>query len=69
MIKLKFTKETIIKLLHNEIYHPQPIVRTKSQSCIIKHKNIPYHRIDSPLDIWENTLRGYFQQYQGGDVE
>ena len=69
MIQLEFTKETITKLRHNAIYHPHPTVRTKSQSCIMKYENIPHHKIASTLDICENTLRGYFQQYQDGGVE
>jgi transposase len=69
MIQLEFTKETITKLRHNAIYHPHPTVRTKSQSCIMKYENIPHHKIASTLDICENTLRGYFQQYQDGGIE
>ena len=69
MIKLKFTKETILKLRNPAIYHPHPTVRTKYQSCIMKHENIPHHKIASTLDICENTLREYFEQYQSGGVE
>ena len=61
MIKLEFTKATITKLCYNVIYHIHPTVLTKSQSCIMKHENIPHHKIASTLDICENTLRGYFQ--------
>ena len=35
----------------------------------MKHENIPHHKIASTLDICENTLREYFQQYQCGGVE
>ena len=35
----------------------------------MKHKNIPHHKVADTLDICDNTLRGYFQQYQSGGVE
>ena len=69
MIQLEFTKESIARLIHNSNNHPHPFVRKKSQACIMKHENIPHHKIASILDICENTLREYFQQYQDGGVD
>ncbi len=69
MIKLTIPPEDVEKLRHERFHHPHPLVQRKSESLLLKHHNLPHHKIAEILNICENTLLSYLEQYRQGGVD
>jgi transposase len=69
MLRLDFTESDLKELKHQRFQHPHPRVQLKMEALLLKAKGLPHHQIAECLDISENTLRVYFEQYRLGGVE
>lgn len=50
MIKLTIPPEDVEKLRHERFHHPHPLVQRKSESLLLKHHNLPHHKIAEILN-------------------
>jgi len=69
MLGLTFSEEDIKELEYQRYHHPHPRVQRKMEALLLKAKGLPHHQIGSCVGVCENTVRSYFQQYQGGGIE
>src|SRR5947209_5182911 len=69
MLGLTFSEEDIKELEYQRYHHPHPRVQRKMEALLLKAKGLPHHQIASCVGICENTMRGYFKQYQAGGIE
>src|SRR5947209_3746172 len=69
MLRLTFSEQDIKELDYQRYHHPHPRVQRKMEALLLKAKGLPHHQIASCVGVCENTVRGYFQQYQTGGIE
>ncbi len=69
MLHLSFTEEEIKELNYQRYHHPHPRVQRKMEALLLKARGLPHHQIATCVGVCENTLRGYFVQYQTGGIE
>ena len=68
MLQLNIPAEQIPKLQELSQHYPHQLVRRKAMALLLKKQNIPHYQIAEVLDISNNTLLNYFQQYQDGGI-
>ena len=69
MIRMSFSSEIIDQLNYERYYHPHPRVQLKMNVLYLKSKGMKHKDIKRIERISENTLLGYFRDYQKGGVE
>jgi transposase len=69
MLRLKFSENDLKELKYERFHHPHPRVQLKMEALLLKAKGLPHHQIATCLDICENTLRKYLEQFAEGGVE
>lgn len=69
MTKLDFTDEDRNQLSYEKDYHPHPRVRKKMAVLYLKSLGMPHKYIKKLEKICENTLLGYFREYQEGGIQ
>lgn len=69
MIHLSVLPGDIERLRQERFHHPHPHVQRKMEALLLKSENLPHAQIARILGVCENTLLGYFRQYQKGGLE
>jgi len=69
MLRLEFTQESIEELRYERYHHPHPRVQKKMSVLYLKSQGMAHKEIKQLEQICENTLLGYFREYQEGGVE
>ena len=69
MLRMNFTEEEIEQFRNERFSHPHPRVQMKMEALLLKSHGLPHKEIGKILDVCQETLRGYFEQYINGGIE
>ena len=69
MLRIKFTAEEVELLRSERFSHPHPRVQMKMEALLLKSQGLSHKEIGDILDVCQETLRGYFEQYMNGGIE
>jgi transposase len=69
MLRISFDPEALEALKYERLHHPHPRVQQKMWAVWLKACDQPHHLICRLVDISENTLRSYLQEFVVGGVE
>ena len=69
MMELSFTTEGIEQLKNHRFNHPHPRIQMKAEVLLLKAIGIPHGQIAQAVGICENTVRGYFYEYETGGTD
>lgn len=69
MLRIAFEPEAIEELKYERMHHPHPRVQQKMWALWLKSLDLPHHEVCRCVDITENTLRAYLQEYVSGGVD
>lgn len=69
MMHMTISNEDAKQIRYERFNHPHPRVQLKMDALLLKSKRLSHEQIGEILEISQNTLRSYFQDYQEGGVE
>lgn len=69
MLRITFDAEAIEAIKYERLHHPHPRVQQKMWTVWLKACELPHHDICRLVDITENTLRVYLNDFAKGGVE
>lgn len=69
MRRIAFTPEAIEALKHERMHHPHPRVQQKMWAVYLKAEKLRHEDVCRIVDISENTLRSYLDEFIEGGVE
>ena len=68
-IQLELTPEKLKEIHYHRYNHPAPLVQRRMEAIWLKGHGLPHAQIAELVGVTENTIRGYFELYQQGDIE
>jgi transposase len=69
MIRITFIPDEIDQLRKERFTHSHPRVRIKLEVLFLKSQGVSHQEIGKMVDITQNTLRSYLEQYRSGGIE
>lgn len=69
MIKIDITQMDVETLNDLQLNHPHNVVRTRALILLLKHQDVPHHKIAKITNLSQNTVRAAMQAYKNGGVE
>jgi transposase len=69
MLNISFEAEALEAIKFDRFHHPHPRVQQKMWTLWLKACGLPHNQICQLVDITENTLRSYLEDYVQGGVE
>ena len=69
MLQVQFDQEAIEALKYERLRHPHPRVQQKMWAVWLKSCNVPHCEISRFVDISENTVRAYLEEFVEGGIE